>query len=161
VKRVFERNPWTRSHPLGPASLLGPAPEGQRPVATGEASLRAQPVDKVASSRSCFSSRSCPGGAAACSHGWSESSSATRGKECTVSALPRRGRGKERTRTRSVEHVLLFILNSVGTENAEQFRLEVFLLVMLGLARDVLHDGLLLRLAHGEHRVSLLPRKLA
>ncbi|MFO0840626.1 MAG: hypothetical protein U1D55_19120 [Phycisphaerae bacterium] len=43
------------------------------------------------------------------------------------------------------------------TKKSQQFRLEVFLLVMLRLTGDVLLDGLFLRLAAGERAVTLLP----
>ena len=75
------------------------------------------------------------------------------------SRLPRRGKGIGLQRSPSINYVLLVELNPVSAKYPQEFRLEVVLLVMLGLTGDVLLHGFLLRLADGEYRVSFLPRE--
>src|SRR5882724_2559944 len=71
--------------------------------------------------------------------------------------LPRRGRGDTAPRDGSVKHIFLVELNVVRAKKLQELGLEILLLVMLNLSRDILLHGLFLGLAHGESAVSFLP----
>src|SRR5262245_252246 len=61
----------------------------------------------------------------------------------------------------SFEHVLLIELDAVRAKQPQQFGLEVLLLVMRGLARDVFLHGDFLRFADGKDAVAFLPCECA
>ena len=98
-----------------------------------------------------------PNGAVDYSHGWI----AAEPVGPIVNCLTCPGGAEETSAPiRLVEHVPLVELDVVGVEHAQQFRLEVFRPVVLGLPRDVILHGLLLRLADRENAVSLMPAAL-
>ena len=93
-----------------------------------------------------------PSGAAACSHGWSAAEpvervqlSGTRGKGLRIfcDSAPEGQRNYPRE-TRLVAHVLLVKFDAVCAQETEKLGIEVLLLVMFVLPRDVLFYGFLL-----------------
>jgi len=78
---------------------------------------------------------------------------------CSFKTRPGWAGGNPPTRPRSIEHIPLDKLYAVGPQQLQKLRLEILSLVMLGLPRDVLLNGLFLRFADRKRRVPLLPRK--
>lgn len=60
----------------------------------------------------------------------------------------------------SIKYIFLLILDLVRSQQLQQLRLEVLILMMLGLTFDVRLNRGLLRFADGEDRVALLPREV-